>query len=40
VQEPASHADPRTTIRHDRASGSLDRHAIYIVAADGAGATR
>jgi integrase/recombinase XerD len=25
VQEAASHADPRTTIRYDRASGSLDR---------------
>jgi integrase/recombinase XerD len=28
VQEAASHADPRTTIRYDRARGSLDRHAI------------
>jgi integrase len=27
VQEAASHADPRTTMRHDRARGSLDRHA-------------
>jgi integrase/recombinase XerD len=27
VQEAASHADPRTTIRYDRARGSLDRHA-------------
>ena len=26
VQEAASHADPRTTIRYDRARGSLDRH--------------
>jgi integrase/recombinase XerD len=32
VQEAASHADPRTTIRYDRARGSLDRHATYIVA--------
>jgi integrase/recombinase XerD len=30
VQEAASHADPRTTMRYDRARGSLDRHAIYI----------
>jgi integrase/recombinase XerD len=33
VQEAASHADPRTAIRYDRARGSLDRHATYIVAA-------
>jgi site-specific recombinase XerD len=33
VQEAASHADPRTTMRCDRACGSLDRHATYIVAA-------
>jgi hypothetical protein len=33
VQEAASHADPRTTIRYDRARGSLDRHATCIVAA-------
>jgi integrase/recombinase XerD len=33
VQEAASHADPRTTMRYDRARGSLDRHAPYIVAA-------
>ena len=26
VQEAASHADPRTTMRYDRARGSLDRH--------------
>ncbi len=38
VQEAASHADPRTTIRYDRARGSLDRHATYIVAAYIAGA--
>ena len=40
VQEAASHADPRTTIRYDRARGSLDRHATYIVAAHVAGAAR
>src|SRR5690348_3932028 len=33
VQEAASHADPRTTIRYDRGRGSLDRHATYVVAA-------
>src|SRR5207248_2377558 len=33
VQEAASHADPRTTMRYDRARVSLDRHATYIVAA-------
>jgi hypothetical protein len=33
VQEAASHADPRTTMRDDRARTSLDRHATYIVAA-------
>jgi integrase/recombinase XerD len=27
AQETASHADPRTTMRYDRARGSLDRHA-------------
>ena len=31
VQEAASHADPRTTMRYDRARVSLDRHATYIV---------
>jgi integrase/recombinase XerD len=40
VQEAASHADPRTTMRYDRARVSLDRHATYIVAAFIAGATR
>ena len=40
VQEAASHADPRTTIRYDRARGSLDRHATYILAAYIAGAAR
>jgi integrase len=38
VQEAASHADPRTTMRYDRARSSLDRHATYIVAAYVAGA--
>ncbi|HXL89926.1 MAG TPA: tyrosine-type recombinase/integrase [Streptosporangiaceae bacterium] len=40
VQEAASHADPRTTMRYDRARGSLDRHATYIVAAYLASAAR
>jgi integrase/recombinase XerD len=40
VQEAASHADPRTTMRYDWARGSLDRHATYIVAAYIAGAVR
>jgi len=40
VQEAASHADPRTTIRYDRGRTSLDRHATYIVAAFVAGAAR
>jgi integrase/recombinase XerD len=40
VQEAASHADPSTTMRYDRARGSLDRHATYIVAAYVAGAAR
>ena len=40
VQEAASHADPRTPMRYDRARGSLDRHATYIVAAYVAGAAR
>ena len=40
VQEAASHADPRTTMRYDRARQSLDRHATYIVAAFLAGASR
>jgi integrase len=38
VQEAASHADPRTTMRYDRARQSVDRHATYIVAAFVAGA--
>jgi integrase/recombinase XerD len=33
VQEAASHADPRTTMRYDRARASLDRHATYIAGA-------
>ena len=40
VQEAASHADPRTTMRYDRARVSLDRHATYIVATFIAGAAR
>ncbi len=39
VQEAASHADPRTTRRYDRARRSLDRHATYIVSTFIAGAT-
>jgi hypothetical protein len=40
VQEAASHADPRTTIPHDRAPVSLDRYATYVVAMFLAGASR
>ena len=40
VQEAASHADPRTTMRYDLARVSLDRHATFIVAAYLAGAAR
>jgi site-specific recombinase XerD len=40
VQEAASHADPRTAMRYDRARQSLDRHATYVVAAFVAGAAR
>ncbi len=40
VQDAASHADPRTTMRYDRARACLDRHATYIVAAFIAGAAR
>jgi integrase len=40
VQEAASHADPRTTMRYDRARTSLDRHATYIIATYIAGAAR
>lgn len=39
-RESAGHADPRTTMRYDRAGVSLDRHATYIVAAYLAGAAR
>jgi len=40
VQEAASHADPRTTMRYDRARGSPGRHATYVAAAGLAGAAR
>ena len=40
VQDAASHADPRTTMRYDRARHSLDRHATYIVSTLVAGAAR
>jgi len=40
VQEAASHADARTTMRYDRTRTSLDRHATYIVSAYVAGAAR
>ena len=40
AQEAASHADPRTTMRYDRARTSLDRHTTYIAAAYVAGAAR
>jgi site-specific recombinase XerD len=40
VQAAASHADPRTTMRYDRARTSLDRHATCIVATYIAGAAR
>ena len=40
VQDAASHADPHTTMRYDRARVSLDRHATYIVAAFLAGVAR
>jgi integrase/recombinase XerD len=33
VQIAARHADPRTTMRYDRARQNLDRHANYILAA-------
>jgi site-specific recombinase XerD len=33
TQIAARHADPRTTMRHDRARTNLDRHANYILAA-------
>jgi len=40
VQEAASHADPRMTMRYDRGRQSLDRHATYIVATFIAGTSR
>jgi integrase len=40
VHEAASHADPRTTMRYDRARVSLDRHVTPIVATFLAGASR
>jgi len=33
VQITARHADPRTTMRYDRAHHNLDRHPNYILAA-------
>ncbi|MGI5183439.1 hypothetical protein ACQEVZ_44995 [Dactylosporangium sp. CA-152071] len=33
VQIAARHADPRTTMRYDRARNNLDRHPNYILAA-------
>ncbi len=33
VQIAARHADPRTTMRYDRARKNLDRHPNYILAA-------
>lgn len=39
VQIAARHADPRTTMRHDRARKNLDRHPNYILAAYVASAT-
>jgi hypothetical protein len=40
VQIAARHADPRTTMRYDRARNSLDRHPNYILAAYMASGTR
>ena len=40
MQEAASHANPRTTMRYDRARTSLNRHATYVVATYIAGAAR
>ena len=39
VQIAARHADPRTTMRYDRARNNLDRHPTYILAAFMASAT-
>ncbi|MFQ6271139.1 tyrosine-type recombinase/integrase [Kutzneria viridogrisea] len=33
VQIAARHADPRTTMRYDRARKNLDRHPNYVLAA-------
>ena len=38
VQDGARHADPRTTMRYDRARGNLDRHAVHTLTAYVAGA--
>jgi integrase-like protein len=43
VQVAARHADPRTTVRYDRARKNLDRHPTFILAAymaSGTGADR
>jgi integrase/recombinase XerD len=40
VQQAASQADPRTTMRYDRGHQSPDRHATYIVAIFIAGTSR
>jgi len=40
VQEAASHADPRTTMRYDHGRVSLDHHVTYVVSAFLAGAAR
>ncbi|MFJ8962489.1 tyrosine-type recombinase/integrase [Lentzea sp. NPDC102401] len=39
VQIAARHADPRTTMRYDRARKNLDRHPDYVLAAYMASAT-
>ena len=39
VRVAARHADPRTTMRYDRARTTLDRHPNYILAAFMASAT-
>jgi integrase len=40
TQEAASHVDPRTTMRYDRARVSLDRRPTHIVSAFIAGTSR
>jgi hypothetical protein len=40
VRRIARHADPRTTMRYDRARVSLGRHATYVVSTFIAGASR